>query len=139
MYRDEELEMIFKKLGLAILVALIFAIPTALFVFNKFDNHTSDVIDRLRNEKVLVFVNGYKCEKCKTIKNILDDYNVDYYEINRDINHQDFKIIMNKIHVNWEDIPAPSLVLVEKGEMIVKMSEFNKKDLGEFFQEYELI
>ena len=138
MYRDEELEMIFKKLGLAILVALIFAIPTALFVFNKFDNHTSDLLDRIKKEKVLLYVNGYKCDKCNTIKNVLDEYGVEYYEINKDINHQDFKIIMNNIHLNWEDISAPSLVLVEKGEVIVHMSDFNKQDLGEFFQEYEL-
>ena len=138
MYRDEELMDLFKRLGLAILVALIFAIPAAIFVFKKYDNHTSDILDKIKNEKVLIYVNGYKCDKCNTIKRILDDYGVEYIEINKDINHQDFKIIMSKIHLNWEDISAPSLVLVEKGEVVVHMSDFNKQDLGEFFQEYEL-
>ena len=139
MYRDEELMDMFKRLGLAFLVAIIFAVPAAIFVFKKYDNHTSDILARIKNERVLIYIDGYKCDKCKTIENILKDYNVDYYEINKDIDHQDFKIIMKKIHLDWEKVNAPSLVLVEKGEVIVQMSDFNKKDLGEFFQEYELI
>ena len=88
------------------------------------------------NEKVLIYVDGYKCDKCRTVKNILNDYNVNYYEINKDIDHQDFKIIMSKIHLDWENISAPTLIVVDKGEVVVHMSEFNNRDLGEFFQEY---
>ena len=35
---DEEVVLLLKRLGLALIVALIFVIPTALFVYNKFDN-----------------------------------------------------------------------------------------------------
>ena len=135
---DEEVVMLLKKLGLAFLVAVIFAIPTAIFVYNKFDNSTSDILAKMKKEKVLIFVDGHKCDECKTVKNILKEYDVKYYDINKDIDHQNYKIILNKIHLSEEFVPAPSLILVEKGELVVNINDFDHIDLGMFFDDYNL-
>ena len=135
---DEEVVILLKRLGLAFLVAIIFAIPTAIFVYNKFDNSTSDILAKMKKEKVLIFVDGHKCDECKTIKKILKDKDVEYYELNKDIDHQSYKIIMNKIHLSEKYVPAPSLVLVEKGELVVNINEFDNIDLDMFFDDYDL-
>lgn len=136
---DEEVVMLFKRLGLAFLVAIIFAIPTAIFVYNKYDNSTGEIIDKMKNDRALLFITGYKCDECKTIKKILKDNNISYFEINKDIDHQNYKIIINRINLPEEFAPAPSLILVENGELSVNINDFNSVNLDEFFKEYNLI
>ena len=136
---DEEVVRLLKKLGFAFIIAVIFAIPVAIFVYNKFDNSTSDILAKMKEEKVLIFINGYKCDECKKIKNTLKEYGVDYYEINKDTEHQNYKIILNKIKLSEEYATAPSLVLVEDGRLSVNINEFDEIDLGDFFEEYGLI
>lgn len=137
---DEEVVLLLKRLGLAFIVALIFVIPTALFVYNKFDNSTSDILNVIdNNKKVLVFVDGYKCNKCINIENILIENNIKYYKVNRDVNNQNYRIIMDKIGLDKKFATAPSLILIENGELSVNINEFDRVDLEEFFVENNLI
>jgi len=135
---DEEVVILLKRLGLAILVAIIFAIPTALFVYNKFDNSTSDALAKMQKEKVLIFIDGHKCKECKSVEKVLKSNDVEYYKINKDIDHQNYKIILNKIHLGEEYVPAPSLILVEKGQLVVNINDFDNIDLDMFFDDYNL-
>ena len=137
---DEEVVLLLKRLGLAFIVALIFVIPTALFFFFKFDNSTSDILNVIdNNKKVLVFVDGYKCRECKNIENILIENNIKYYKVNRDVNNQNYRIILDKIDLDKEYATAPSLILIENGELSVNINEFDKVDLEEFFIENNLL
>ena len=135
---DEEVTRMLKRLLFAVIIAIIFIIPVAIFVYNKFDNSTSDILAKMKKEKVLIFINGYKCYKCREIKKVLDEYNIKYYEINKDLNNQNYKIILDKIKLSEEYAPAPSLILVEDGKLSVNINDFNEIDLSEFFYEYEV-
>ena len=136
---DEVVVRLLKRLGFAFVIAIIFAIPVAIFVYKKFDNSTSDILAKIKEDKVLIFINGYKCDECKKIKNILKEYDVKYYEINKDVEHQNYKIILNRIKLSEEFATAPSLILVEKGNLSVNINEFDEIDLSNFFEEYGLI
>ena len=135
---DEEVTRMLKRLLFAVIIAIIFIIPVAIFVYNKFDNSTSDILAKMKKEKVLIFINGYKCYECRKIRKVLDEYNIKYYEINKDLNNQNYKIILDKIKLSEEYAPAPSLILVEDGKLSVNINDFNEIDLSEFFYEYEV-
>ena len=135
---DEEVVMLLRKIGFALLVAIIFAIPTAIFVYNKFDNNTSDLLDKM-NEKTLLFISSHKCSNCEKIEKELKGYNVEYYKINKDIDYQNYTIILNKIDLTEEFAPAPSLVLIENGKLSVNINEFEEFDLEGFLIDYNLL
>lgn len=128
---------LFRKVLITILVVLIVVIPVSIFIYNKFDNGTSILFDKM-NKKALIFVTSNKCIECKSIEKELIDNNVDYYKINKDLDYNNYKIIIKRIKLDEEYVPSPSLILVENKELSVNINEFDKVNLEEFFDEYNL-
>lgn len=129
----------FKRIGLCIVIALVFIIPFCILVINKYDNNTSGIKNKIeKEENVLLFVDGYKCNECKKIKKILKENNIKYISLNKDTENANYKIIMSNISLDEKFAPAPSLILASKGELVTNINDFDSVDLNKFFEEYDL-
>lgn len=135
---DVELKLILKKILFTFIIVIIIISPLIFYVYNKFDNGTSDLISKINNEdKVLFFITSNNCNKCDKIETVLKQSNVKYEVINIDKNNN-YIILLNRIKLNEEYAPAPSLIYIENGKLDTNIYEFDEVDLDEFFKEKKL-
>ena len=80
---DEELAILLKKLGIGIIVLLVFSTLIIIFFYNKFSPHIPKVITSIeKKETIYVFIENNSCKNCKERKQILNDKKINYYTIN---------------------------------------------------------
>lgn len=121
-------EKLVKKFIIGLIVVIIFAIPTVIFLINKFIYNDSSIIKKVNNkETFMILVKDYSCNNCKEIKNIIEDNNYDCVELNS-YEENKYKNVLNKIDLSLSDIKTPSVIYVDKGKVYsflvdVKISE----------------
>ena len=116
--RDPEFILLRNRFLVAVGVALIFAIPTLLFVVKSFGREVTDVLKGLNEkEDMLIYVESNDCTGCLEVKQILEDKNVDYMVLNIDKN-TDYEEIIRKIGISKKVVEVPSLIYVEDGDMV---------------------
>ena len=94
---DEELAILLKKLGIGIIVLLVFSTLIIIFFYNKFSPHIPKVITSIeKKETIYVFIENNSCKNCKEIKQILNDKKINYYTINID-KEKEYKLFLNKL------------------------------------------
>ena len=116
--RDPEFILLRNRFLVAVGVALIFAIPTLLFVVKSFGREVTDVLKGLNEkEDMLIYVESNDCTGCLEVKQVLEDKNVDYMVLNIDKN-TDYEEIIRKIGISKKVVEVPSLIYVEDGDMV---------------------
>lgn len=125
---ETETEKLVKKFIIGLIVVIIFAIPTVIFLINKFIYNDSSIIKKVNNkETFMILVKDYSCNNCIEIKNIIEDNNYDCVELNS-YEENKYKNVLNKIDLSLSDIKTPSVIYVDKGKVYsflvdVKISE----------------
>ncbi len=125
---ETETEKLVKKFIIGLIVVIIFAIPTVIFLINKFIYNDSSIIKKIDNkETFMILVKDYSCNNCIEIKNIIEDNNYDCVELNS-YEENKYKNVLNKIDLSLSDIKTPSVIYVDKGKVYsflvdVKISE----------------
>ena len=80
---DEELISLFKRLGIGIVVLIIFSAVMIILLINRFSPHSSKVVEAVNNkESLYVLIDNNDCRNCDGIRKILKEENISYYEIN---------------------------------------------------------
>lgn len=116
--RDPEFILLRNRFLVAVGVALIFAIPTLLFVVKSFGREVTDVLKGLNEkEDMLIYVESNDCTGCLEVKQVLEDKNVEYMILNIDKNI-DYEEIIRKLGVSRKVVEVPSLIYVEDGDMV---------------------
>ncbi len=126
--RDPEFILLRNRFLVAVGVALIFAIPTLLFVVKSFGREVTDVLKGLNEkEDMLIYVESNDCTGCLEVKQILEDKNVDYMVLNIDKN-TDYEEIIRKIGISKKVVEVPSLIYVEDGDMVANFMGIKTQD-----------
>lgn len=132
---DEELIALFKRLGVGILVLLLFSTIFIVFIYNKFLPHTSEVITKINNnESLYVLVDDNSCKTCKRIKEVLKENNVKYYEINIDKDKQ-YKEFLQALSITENEIVVPTLMYVNNGSLDSTIVEIKDEEILNAFLE----
>ncbi len=114
---ETETEKLVKKFIIGLIVVIIFAIPTVIFLINKFIYNDSSIIKKIDNkETFMILVKDYSCNNCIEIKNIIEDNNYDCVELNS-YEENKYKNVLNKIDLSLSDIKTPSVIYVDKGKV----------------------
>lgn len=114
---ETETEKLVKKFIIGLIVVIIFAIPTVIFLINKFIYNDSSIIKKVNNkETFMILVKDYSCNNCIEIKNIIEDNNYDCVELNS-YEENKYKNVLNKIDLSLSDIKTPSVIYVDKGKV----------------------
>ena len=108
---DEELIALFKRLGVGILVLLLFSTIFIIFIYNKFLPHTSEVI-----------------------KEVLKENNVKYYEINIDKDKQ-YKEFLQALSITENEIVVPTLMYINNGSLDSTIVEIKDEEILNAFLE----
>lgn len=126
--RDPEFILLRNRFLVAVGVALIFAIPTLLFVVKSFGREVTDVLKGLNEkEDMLIYVESNDCTGCLEVKQVLEDKNVDYMVLNIDKN-TDYEEIIRKIGISKKVVEVPSLIYVEDGDMVANFMGIKTQD-----------
>lgn len=126
--RDPEFILLRNRFLVAVGVALVFAIPTLLFVVKSFGREVTDVLKGLNEkEDMLIYVESNDCIGCLEVKQILEDKNVDYMVLNIDKN-TDYEEIIRKIGISKKVVEVPSLIYVEDGDMVANFMGIKTQD-----------
>ena len=126
---DEELAILLKKLGIGIIVLLLFSTLIIMFFYNKFSPHIPKVITNIeKKETIYVFIENNSCKNCKEIKQILNDKKINYYTINID-KEKEYKLFLNKLSITENDVIIPMLMYIKDGNLDSSVIEINDEEI----------
>lgn len=132
---DEELIALFKRLGVGILVLLLFSTIFVIFIYNKFLPHTAEVITKINNDESLyVLVDDNSCKTCKRIKEVLKENNVKYYEINIDKDNH-YKAFLQTLSITKNEVVVPTLMYINNGNLDSTIVEIKDEEILKAFLE----
>ena len=137
--KDPEFIALRNRFLIALIVTLIFVIPMSIFIFNKFSTTKSEALKNIDQEKsIIIYLTKNKCSKCEKYKKVLDNNNVNYFELNID-KDEDFKEIMLKIEMSSKYATAPGVIYVEKGKMYANIVDIKgAEELNIFLEKHNL-
>ena len=114
---DIELQELLRKLGVALVFIIIFGILFALILVNIFLPKDSKVLSKVeKKETFYVLIDDNKCTRCKKIKEILKEQEIEYIEINIDKSNY-YKRFLRSISSSENDVVIPSMMFIYKGEL----------------------
>ena len=126
---DEELAILLKKLGIGIIVLLVFSTLIIIFFYNKFSPHIPKVITSIeKKETIYVFIENNSCKNCKEIKQILNDKKINYYTINID-KEKEYKLFLNKLSITENDVIIPMLMYIKDGNLDSSVIEISDEEI----------
>lgn len=132
---DEELIALFKRLGVGILVLLLFSTIFVIFIYNKFLPHTAEVITKINNDESLyVLVDDNSCKTCKRIEEVLKENNVKYYEINIDKDNH-YKEFLQTLSITKNEVVVPTLMYINNGNLDSTIVEIKDEEILKAFLE----
>ena len=130
---DVELINLFKRLGIGIVILLIFSIVVILLLANRFSPHSSKVIESVQNkESMYVLIDNNKCSTCKRIKEILKQENTSYYEINIDKDSH-YKEFLKSISATENEVVVPTLMYIKEGNLDSTIVDIKDEELLKAF------
>ncbi len=130
---DEELAILLKKLGIGIIVLLLFSTLIIMFFYNKFSPHIPKVITNIeKKETIYVFIENNSCKNCKEIKQILNDKKINYYTINID-KEKEYKLFLNKLSITENDVIIPMLMYIKDGNLDSSVIEISDEEILDAF------
>ena len=132
---DEELISLFKRLKIGIVIILIFSVLFVVFIYNKFLPHTPEVINKINNkESLYVLIDNKNCNTCKRIKEILEENNISYYEINIDKDTH-YKEFLKSLSITENEVVVPTIMYIENGMLDSTIVEVKDEEILKAFLE----
>jgi glutaredoxin len=135
-----------KKTTMTLLIVAIIIIVIVIGFIIRHNNSlvgTKIMTSLNKNETFVIYLNNSnssKCSKCATIKKILDDNKVDYYDYYKD-KETNYSIMLKKLDIDENVISPPAIIYVKDGNMyanIIAISGTKDKDITNFLQTYKL-
>ena len=132
---DEELISLFKRLKIGIVIILIFSVLFVVFIYNKFLPHTPEVINKINNkESLYVLIDNKSCNTCKRIKEILEENNISYYEINIDKDTH-YKEFLKSLSITENEVVVPTIMYINNGMLDSTIVEVKDEEILKAFLE----
>ena len=114
---DPELIELRNKFLLGILVAVVFCVPIIVFMSKNMVTNDSDIYSYIKNkETFIIFVDEKRCSACDEVREILDNKNVSYYEMNID-KTKDYLSILKRLNLSEEIVTTPGIIYVDEGKL----------------------
>ena len=114
---DPELIELRNKFLLGILVAVVFCVPIIVFMSKNMVTNDSDIYSYIKNkETFIIFVDEKRCSACDDVRDILDNKNVSYYEMNID-KTKDYLSILKRLNLSEEIVTTPGIIYVDEGKL----------------------
>jgi len=132
---DEELSDLFRNLGFAIVLIILFLILFGYVILHRFGGADSSIEKKISEEKdIIILVHTSKCNNCWEIKKNLLLKTLFYEDINSD-NDKRYNSILKKLNLSKNDIVEPTIIYVEKGKVnSILVNIQNIDDLEEFLE-----
>lgn len=130
---DEELISLFKRLGIGIVVLIIFSVVMIILLINRFSPHSSKVVEAVNNKETLyVLIDNNKCKTCDRIKEVLKEENISYYEINieKDGHYKEF---LESISATENEVVVPTLMYIKEGQLDSTIVEIKDEEILKTF------
>ena len=132
---DEELISLFKRLKIGIVIIMIFSVLFVVFIYNKFLPHTPEVINKINNkESLYVLIDNKSCNTCKRIKEILEENNISYYEINIDKDTH-YKEFLKSLSITENEVVVPTIMYINNGMLDSTIVEVKDEEILKAFLE----
>lgn len=131
---DQDFIALRNRIVLAVLVAIVFTIPLIIFIFNKFGNNSSLILNSLnKKENLVLLVTKEQCKSCEDSENILKKQKVNYTLLNKD-QETNYEKIIRKIGISDDDIIVPTIIYVEEGLLYSSLVTPTKKELISYIE-----
>lgn len=131
---DQDFIALRNRIVLAVLVAIVFTIPLIIFIFNKFGNNSSLILNSLnKKENLVLLVTKEECKSCEDSENILKKQKVNYTLLNKD-QETNYEKIIRKIGISDDDIIVPTIIYVEEGLLYSSLVTPTKKELISYIE-----
>lgn len=131
---DQDFIALRKRIVLAVLVAIVFTIPLIIFIFNKFGNNSSLILNSLnKKENLVLLVTKEECKSCEDSENLLKKQKVNYTLLNKD-QETNYEKIIRKIGISDDDIIVPTIIYVEEGLLYSSLVTPTKKELISYIE-----
>ena len=135
---DLELKDLITKVGIWVLIVIVFGGLMILIFTNKFgskDIHINKIIDS--NEQLFILVLNKKTSNKKELKQLLKDSNIQTEVIYKD-KERYFDDFLKKLDITEEDIIEPTVIYVEDKKVISILVDIKKKEDLKTFIEYNI-
>lgn len=130
---DEELISLFKRLGIGIVILIIFSAIMIILFVNRFSPHSSKVVEAVNNkESLYVLIDDNSCNTCERIKEILKEAKVSYYEINTEKDGH-YKEFLAAISATENEIVVPTLMYIREGQLDSTIVEIKDEEILKAF------
>lgn len=131
---DQDFIALRNRIVLAVLVAIVFTIPLIIFIFNKFGNNSSLILNSLnKKENLVLLVTKEECKSCEDSENLLKKQKVNYTLLNKD-KETNYEKIIRKIGISDDDIIVPTIIYVEEGLLYSSLVTPTKKELISYIE-----
>ena len=86
---------------------------------------------------MMIYITENNCNKCNTLKKELDKKDIEYELINKD-KSKDYNKIIQRLGLDSSNIYSPTLIYIEKGELISYMVDIESKEsLNDYLKNYK--
>lgn len=131
---DQDFIALRNRIVLAVLVAIVFTIPLIIFIFNKFGNNSSLILNSLnKKENLVLLVTKEECKSCEDSENLLKKQKVNYTLLNKD-QETNYEKIIRKIGISDDDIIVPTIIYIEEGLLYSSLVTPTKKELISYIE-----
>ncbi len=117
---------------------ILFMIPFYFFFKNRFAPDDSLILQEMdKKNSFVLLITEKNCSKCKTMKELLKQENVEYKEVvmNKDKNFENIRI---KANLSKDDIIPPTIVYMKKKKVTATLVDGDETDVLEFIHNYKL-
>ena len=138
--KDPEFIALRNKFLFAILIALVFVVPLAVFVIKTYDTSESDVLSMIKNnESFALLIVESQCSKCERVNDIIEKNNIGHFVLNKS-KDKHYEEIMIRLDLSDKELAFPVIAYIENGEMKSYLVEVvEEKEIMDFFSSYNLI
>jgi len=135
---DPEFRQMVNKAIFIVSVVLVFTIPLFFVFKNKLLISESNLLKDITNKKeMMIYITENNCNKCNTLKKELDKKDIEYELINKD-KSKDYNKIIQRLGLDSSNIYSPTLIYIEKGELISYMVDIESKEsLNDYLKNYK--
>ena len=132
---DEELSDLFRNLGFAIVLIILFLILFTYVILHRFGGEESSIENKIiKQQDMILFIHQTKCDNCREIKKKLNSHMIYFDEINSNTEKR-YQTILRRLNISSKDIVEPSILIIEKGNVVSILVDIqNMDDLEEFIE-----
>ena len=109
---------------------ILFMVPFTIIFITKFEVNDTNIIKKIKNEdKFLILVTKKNCSRCKEIKKVLKEKNIQYSELNVDkVTINDYQNVLRKINIQEYEVVIPAIITVENSKLKSSLVDIKDKN-----------